>query len=156
MNVKPRRQRIQDPNSSVPIILVVEDEEDNLLYISHLLIFLKYDFITATKGQDALDLATNYEIDLVLLDLVLPDMNGFELIELLKQNNATKDMPIIAVSALVEKHQRDRALELGCDDYLDKPFFIDDLERKIKHFLPKPFFRQKSPKTQGFGQLFLA
>ena len=92
----------------------------------------------------------------MLLDLVLPDMSGFELISLLKQNTATKAMPIIAVSALVEKHQRDRALKLGCDDYLNKPYLIDDLERKIKQFLPQPFFRQILPAMNGFWQLFPA
>lgn len=103
MNVTSNRQRIQAPDSDLPIILVVEDEEDNLLFISHALIFLKYNFITASRGQDALDLATKYEIDLVLLDLVLPDMNGFDLVSLLKQNKSTQNTPILAISALVRK-----------------------------------------------------
>lgn len=136
MNVRPKRKRIQDPASDVPIILVVEDDWDNLLLISHILIFLKCNFITATKGQDALDLATKYEIDLVLLDLVLPDINGFEVIDYLKQNLATQRMPIIAISGLVKIKERDRATAAGCDDYLTKPYLIDDLQQKIRQYLP--------------------
>lgn len=117
MNVQPYRQRIKVENSNVPIILVVEDEQDNLLYISHVLILLKYNFITASKGKDALDLVTKYEIDLLLLDLVLPDISGFDLISLLKQNKSTQNMPILAISALASKKERDRALKAGCDDY---------------------------------------
>ena len=136
MNVRPKRKRIQAPTSDVPMILVVEDDRDNLLLISHILIFLKCNFITATKGQDALDIATKYEIDLVLLDLVLPDINGFEVINRLKENFATQSMPIIAISGLVKIKDRDRATAAGCDDYLAKPYLIEDLHQKIRQYLP--------------------
>lgn len=137
MNLTPTRQRIQAPDSNVPIILVVEDEEDNLLFLSHLLIFFKYNFITATKGQDALDLATKYKIDLVVLDLVLPDMNGLDLVKALKRNQSTQNMPILAVSAMVTGKDRVRAFKAGCDDYLEKPYYIDELNYKIRQYLPQ-------------------
>lgn len=140
MNATLKRQVIKATNSDVPIILVVEDEPDNLLLICHILIYLNYNFICAKKGQDALDLATNYDIDLVLLDLVLPDINGFEIINRLKKHIATKNMPIVAVSALVQPRERDRAYAAGCDDYLRKPYLINDLKRKIKQHLPSSFF----------------
>ena len=134
MNVK-SRQRIQAADSNVPIILVVEDDEDNLLFLSHALILLGYSFVTATEGQAAFDLANRYDIDLALVDLVLSDISGFELVNNLRQNNSTKDMPIIAVSALVREQYRNLALKNGCDDYLNKPYLIDDLKRKIDRFL---------------------
>ena len=137
MNLKFHRQKIQAEDSNVPIILVVEDEFDNLLLISHVLIFLKFNFITATEGKAALELATKYKIDLVLLDLVLPDTNGFELATLLRQNELTQEMPIIAVSALAKQQERDRALSFGCNDYLTKPYLIEDLRRKICQYLPE-------------------
>ena len=137
MNLEFHRQRIQGQGSNVPIILVVEDEIDNLLLISHILIYLKFNFITATEGKAALQLATKYEIDLVLLDLVLPDTSGFELASLFRQNQSTQEMPIIAVSALAKEQDRDRALSLGCDDYLTKPYLIDDLCSKICQYLPQ-------------------
>ena len=156
MNVKPYRQRIKAENSNAPIILVVEDDEDNLLFISHALIFLNHNFITADKGQDALDLATKYEIDLVLLDLVLPDKTGFEVVSLLKQDKLTKYMPIIAISALVKKQDIERALAVGCDDYLSKPYLIDDLERKIRRYLPQSFLSISKifPELRRSSELF--
>ena len=137
MNLKLHRQKIQAENSNVPIILAVEDEIDNLLLISHVLIFLKFNFITATEGKAALELATKYKIDLVLLDLVLPDTTGFELASIFRQNELTHEMPIIAVSALTKQQDRDRALSLGCNDYLTKPYLIEDLQRKIYQYLPE-------------------
>jgi DNA-binding response OmpR family regulator len=135
MNLKSSRQKMQAADSRVPIILVVEDDKDNLLFISHTLIHLGYSFVTATEGQAAFDLALKYDIDLALVDLVLSDISGLELINNLRQNNLTKNMPIIAVSALVKEQYRDLALKSGCDDYLSKPYLIDDLKSKIDRFL---------------------
>ena len=137
MNLERHRQRIQAEHSNVPIILVVEDEIDNLLLISHVLIFFKFSFITATEGKAALKLATKYKVDLVLLDLVLPDTNGFEIASLFRQNKLTREMPIIAISALAKQQDRDRALSFGCNDYLTKPYLIEDLRRKICQYLPE-------------------
>ena len=137
----PCRQRIRTTDSKVPIILVVEDEIDNLLLISHTLIYLQLTFVTATKSKTAFELATKYEIDLILLDLVLPDSNGFDLANSLRHNELTKDLPIIAISALVQDKDRELALEFGCNDYLSKPYMIDDLKRKISKYIdiqPKP------------------
>lgn len=136
MDAIPYRQIIKAVDSDVPIILAVEDEADNLLLLCHTLIFFKFNFITATEGQAALELATKYEIDLVLLDLLLPDINGFEIASLLRQNKLTQNMPIIAVSGLSKQEDLDRALELGCNDYLLKPYLIDELKTKIYQCLP--------------------
>ncbi|GAB4542604.1 MAG: hypothetical protein Tsb0014_35510 [Pleurocapsa sp.] len=134
MNIKRNSKMIPGSNHHAPLILVVEDEPDNLILISHTLIFLKYNFITTTDGRTALELATNYKIDLILLDLVLPDINGFELVNRLKKAKSTKNIPIIALTALARKQDRDRALSSGCNDYLSKPYLIDDLDRKIRQF----------------------
>ena len=136
MDATPYRQIIKAADSDVPIILAVEDEADNLLLLCHTLILFKFNFITATEGQTALELATKYEIDLVLLDLLLPDTNGFEIASLLRQNKLTQNIPIIAVSGLSKQEDRDRAIELGCNDYLLKPYLIDELKAKIYQCLP--------------------
>lgn len=149
MNVELYRQRIQAKDSNAPIILVVEDDQDNLLFIAHALIYLNYNFITADKGQDALDLATKYDIALVLIDLVLPDINGFDVVRHLKQSKLTKEMPIIAISALVQEQDRYRAIKAGCDDYLIKPYLINDLDGKIRLYLPEPFFDKIKTKMKG-------
>ena len=137
----PCRQKIKATDSKVPIILVVEDEFDNLLLLSHALIYLQLNFITATESQTAFELATKYEVDLILLDLILPDTNGFELANSLRHNELTKNLPIIAISALVQDEARDRAFEFGCNDFLIKPYLIEDLKCKIAKYIdfyPQP------------------
>jgi CheY-like chemotaxis protein len=144
MSVKTFRQKIQTHNSQVPIILVVEDDVDNLLFIAHTLIFFQYNFITTTKGQAALDLATKYHVDLILLDLVLSDLHGLELVRLLKKNQLTQNVPIIAISALVRQQDRQQALAVGCNDYLNKPYLIEDLEQTICKYLPQSLMSDRS------------
>jgi CheY-like chemotaxis protein len=139
MNVK-SHSRTKISNSNAPIILVVEDDSDNLLLLCHTLIFLKHNFISATTGEEAYNLVRQYQIDLILLDLKLPDINGFELVSCLKQHQLTRSIPIIALSALVRQQDRERAIKAGCDDYILKPYLIEDLDRKICHYLPKSFF----------------
>lgn len=154
MNVILKRQKIQAADNDVPIILVVEDRHDNLVLISHILIYLNYNFVTVSKGIDALELATRYEIDLVLLDLVLPDISGFEVIERLRKHILTKNMPIVAISALATEKDRDRAIKAGCNDYLTKPYLIDDLKHKIQQQLPKSFLKQTLTQIMKFSRHF--
>lgn len=139
MNIKPYQQITNTNSAKAPLILVVEDEEDNLLFISHALVYLQYTFITATSGQEALNLATKHNISLILLDLRLPDINGFDLLKLLKQHNNTRNIPIIAISALIKDEDRHKAKSLGCNDYLTKPYLITELEVKLRQFLPNSF-----------------
>ena len=98
-----------------------------------------------------LDLAIKYDIDLVLLDLILPDMSGIDLISLLKHNESTQHVPIVVISALVRKKERDRALVAGCDDYLEKPYFIDDLKQKICQYLPQSFLAKILPQATSLA-----
>ena len=135
MDVESAKTRIKAANSNAPIILVVEDDHDNLLFICHTLIFFQHTFIVATEAKTALELASNHEIDLILLDLVLPDINGFELVRTLKQNKLTKDIPIVAITALIKERDLNRALTIGCNDYLIKPYLIEELETKIYQYL---------------------
>lgn len=141
MSIKSPSQKIQAGKYDVPIILVVEDEVDNLLYIAHSLVFLKYSFIVATTGREALDLASKYKIDLLLLDLVLPDISGFELISLLKNNESTQNIPIIAISALVREKEQKIAMKSGCNKYLNKPYLIDELAQAIRNYLPQALLK---------------
>lgn len=131
-----------EADHSFPLILVVEDDEDNLLLISHTLIFFKYTFITANKAETALNIVKNNQIDLIIVDIVLKDMNGLELVHDLKHGKSTKDIPIIAVTALSRTEDRDRVLAVGCNDYLCKPYLIDELNEKIRYNLPPQFFSQ--------------
>ena len=118
-----------------PRILVVEDDIDNLLYISHALIFFRHSFATAQYAQPALYLAKKHLPSLILLDIRLPERSGLDLVGDLKHDRLTKNIPIVAISALEETKIRKLALAVGCDDFLRKPYLLEDLERKINFYL---------------------
>ncbi len=120
-----------------PLILAVDDDEDNLLLLGEVLESMKCSFLTATHGQAALLLAQDCQPDLILLDVMLPDFNGIEVVQRLRQNQQTKKTPIIAVTALARAEDRDRLLLAGFNDYISKPYMLDDLEELICRYLSR-------------------
>ena len=126
---------IASHNDRQPLILVVEEDEDNLLLISHVLIYFQHSFIVATNAKAAVDIAEEKQPNLILLELLLSQTNGLELIHVLKHGKLTKNIPIVAVTALARKEARSAVLAAGCDDYLIKPYYLNDLDRTIRYFL---------------------
>lgn len=119
-----------------PLILVLEDDEDNLLLISHILSSLECRYLMANNGKDFLELVRSSLPDLILLDIVLSEkMDGIELIRILKEDNFTSSIPIIAVTGLTSEKDKKQIKQSGCNDYLCKPFLIEELEAKIDRFL---------------------
>ncbi|MEC4990014.1 MAG: response regulator [Oscillatoria sp. PMC 1068.18] len=116
-------------------ILVVDDNEDNLLLLIFVLEQLNCSLITADRGQTALQLAETHQPDLILLDILLPDIDGIEVISQLRQNPKTKHIPVIAVTALATPPEREKIIAAGCDEYISKPFMIDELEAKVNYYL---------------------
>jgi two-component system, cell cycle response regulator len=106
-------------------ILVVDDVPANVKLLEARLSAEYFDVITATNGKDALALCGHAECDLVLLDVMMPDMDGFEVCRRLKTNPATHHIPVVMVTALDQPSDRVRGLEAGADDFLTKP--IPDL-----------------------------
>ena len=91
--------------------------------------------MTATDGQTALKLAEKHQPDLILLDVMLPDVNGLEVVHRLRQNRQTMTIPVIAVTALARVEDRDSLLEAGCNNYISKPYMLDELEAVIRGHL---------------------
>ena len=120
-----------------PLILVIEDDEDNMLYHTTILKLSNYQFLKASDGRSGLDIAMDKLPDLVMLDIVMPEINGIEVIETLRRNPLTNHMYIIAVTGLVLEKQIKMMMDVGCDDYLLKPFAIEQLEEKLYLFLNK-------------------
>ncbi|PSB35448.1 response regulator [Chlorogloea sp. CCALA 695] len=116
-------------------ILAVDDNEDNLLLLSEVLNVFDCSLLTATSGQIALIIAQIYNPDLILLDVMLPDLNGIEVVFHLKHNPTTENIPVIAVTALARQEDRDRLLAAGCSDYISKPYMIEDLEAIVRRAL---------------------
>jgi CheY-like chemotaxis protein len=123
------------PVIKAPFILAVDDDEDNLLLLTEVLKPMNCSFMTATHGQTALALAQNHQPDLVLLDMMLPDFSGIEVVQQLRQNPQTKDIPVIAVTALARAEDRTQLLMAGCNDYISKPYMIDELEAVVRRYL---------------------
>src|SRR5688500_11694374 len=102
-------------------VLVVDDVPANVRLLEARLSAEYFDVITATSGGDALAICERAECDIVLLDVMMPDMDGFEVCRRLKKNPSTHHIPIVMVTALDRASDRIRGLEAGADDFLTKP-----------------------------------
>ena len=118
-------------------ILVVEDEADLVKAIELRLTKEGFDVITALDGGDALKKARTENPDLLILDLMLPKIDGYKVCRLLKFDQKHKDVPVIMLTARVEERDRNLGMEMGADEYITKPFEWDNLLGKILNFLPR-------------------
>lgn len=118
-------------------IFIAEDNETNLKLISDILTSQGYNLIIEKDGKSALAsiIKNKNIIDLILMDLQLPIMDGFEVIEKLKSSDETKNLHIIVVSAHAMKHDINKAKDIGCDDYITKPIQVRNFIEKINDFL---------------------
>jgi two-component system cell cycle response regulator len=107
-------------------ILLVDDEKMNLKILEAVLRINSYRFIEAESGEEALKTLERESIDLILLDLMMPGMDGFQTLEKIKQNPSTTFIPIIIASALKDSIDIEKGLELGANDYFTKPLSDDD------------------------------
>lgn len=117
-------------------VLLVDDAQTVLLFEKMLLKQLGFDFETACNGQEALEKARVYNPDLVLLDLMMPVMNGVDCCRAIKEDEDLKDIPIIMVTTISEQERIDECFAAGCSDYIFKPFRKPELLEKIKKHLP--------------------
>ena len=117
-------------------ILYVEDDDDNAYMMTRRLSRRGFEVVVARDGEDALARAAAEAPDLVLMDLGLPGIDGWEATRRLKANPATRALPVIAVSSHAMKGDREKALEAGCDDYDTKPIEFARLLDKIRALLP--------------------
>jgi len=118
-------------------ILYVEDNEDNIYMLSNRLKRRGHELIVARDGQEAIDMAKREMPALILMDLSLPLVDGWEATRRLKATASTRHIPIIALSAHAMSGDRDRALAAGCDDYDTKPVELTRLLAKIAAMLDK-------------------
>lgn len=116
-------------------ILVVDDEPDILRIVTFRLKKLGYEIITAVNGQEALDLIKEKRPDLILLDLRLPVIDGYEVCKRLKTDEEFKQIPIILLTASSAGKISERTSEFKADDYIIKPFESEELLEKVKKFI---------------------
>ncbi len=116
-------------------ILIVDDVADNIQVAMNMLKEQAYHFTFALNGQQALDLSLEHEFDLILLDIMMPGMDGYQVCQSLKKNDKTKEIPIIFLTAKVDVDSIAKGFQLGAVDYITKPFHSEELIARVKNHL---------------------
>ncbi|GIX07964.1 MAG: diguanylate cyclase response regulator [Candidatus Poribacteria bacterium] len=133
---------VEKENLAGALILVVDDDHHNLFMLQRRLESHNYRVITASSGRTVVELAEEHRPDLILLDVSLPDMDGFEVKEALNQNESTMNIPVIFHSNRVQIEYKIRAFELGADDFITKPFHPEELLARVEVAL-RHYFRER-------------
>ncbi len=127
-----RIERFSDTRSK---ILLVDDEIDTLLPLKRSLEAEDYIVVGASNGKEALIKAKTEIPDIILLDLMMPEMDGYEVCEKLKKDPMTKNIPVIILTAKDAVRDKVKGLDIGADDYVTKPFNLNELRARIKSVL---------------------
>ena len=114
-------------------ILIVEDDFYNTMYLKEVLSAGKFDILCTEYGVTAIDISNNQDIDIILMDIRLPDISGYEAIETIKKEKP--NIIIIAQTAYATSTDHFKAIEIGCNDYISKPIKGKELLSKINHYL---------------------
>jgi two-component system, cell cycle response regulator DivK len=116
-------------------ILLVEDNAQNRRLAQFILKSHGYVVCEATNGHEALEMARSCRPDLILLDLLLPDLDGLEVMKALKEDAMTRQIPVVALTAFAMEGDRERALQAGCDGYITKPIDTRRFPAAVRRFL---------------------
>lgn len=130
--LKPVGVDLDDINRTRQCVLIVEDEADTVFLLKQILLNAGFNVRSAMNGQEAIEKVTNHRPDLVLLDLMMPEMDGWETFRYIRQ---VMDVPVIILSALAIKEDIVKALQLGVDDYITKPFYNAEVVARVKNVL---------------------
>ena len=131
-------------------ILIVEDNMDNYQLVRYVLERAGYDVFLAVNGRDGVDAAHAQKPDLILMDLGMPEMDGWNATRKLKSDAETKSIPLYALTAHTLPHERRRALEAGCDGYLSKPIHMKGFLNVIEEaLLVEKIKKEKGDTNQG-------
>jgi two-component system cell cycle response regulator DivK len=118
-------------------ILYVEDNPDNRLLVKRILLSEDYSLLEANDAADALNVLKTTHPDLILMDINMPDMDGYTLTAKIKSLPGFERVPIVALTANVMRGDKEKTLEAGCDGYIQKPLDIDQLTREIEKFISR-------------------
>jgi len=116
-------------------ILVVDDNQENLKVVSNFLKDKGYQIALALNGESALKVLENYKTDLILLDIMMPGMDGFEVCQQIKEKEKLKDIPIIFLTAKVDTDDIVKGFQLGGVDYITKPFRKEELYARVNNHI---------------------
>lgn len=123
------------PNPHKPLVLIIENDWDNLLFATYVVESLGMAFVYTEQSENCLELVNKLLPDVILLDIVMPRIDGLQIARLIKHNKNTSHIPIIAVTGLTRPKDISQVIQAGCDAYLSKPYLIEDLELKLNTYL---------------------
>ncbi len=118
-------------------ILIVEDNIDVIYILRRQVANMGYETLLATNGKEAVEMASLHLPDLILMDIMLPEMDGLEATRLIRRNPKTQSIPIIAATARITMKDREECLQNGCDGYIAKPFTPAQLSANIEKLIGK-------------------
>jgi DNA-binding response OmpR family regulator len=118
-------------------ILIAEDERDIRDLVAFTLRFAGHEVFTAANGEEAVDMAPKVNPDIILMDVRMPRMTGYEACKIMKQNQDLKDIPVVFLSAKGQEAEIQQGLDAGAEEYLLKPFAPDQLTSRVKTILAK-------------------
>ena len=118
-------------------ILYVEDNLENRILVRRILMSEDYEVLEAVNAAEALNILKKVRPDLILMDINMPDMDGYTLTARIKSTPGFERTPILALTANVMRGDKEKTLEAGCDGYIQKPLDIDQLIREVERFLPR-------------------
>lgn len=124
--------RVSEP----PLVLVVDDNDDNLQLACYIVEQAGYLSLSASSGKDALVQVQEHNISLILLDIILPDMDGYQVLKQVRQQYSRHTVPIVATTALASESEQQQMLEAGFTRVLCKPYAINDLEALLQQYCP--------------------
>ncbi len=130
--VKEKGSIVKSSDIDVPRVLVVDDHATSRMTAVALLGMEGYEVIEADSGYSAIELINHRQLDLILLDVMMPGMDGFDVCQMLKQNEHTRLIPLIFITALNDRRSRIRGIEVGADDFITKPFDRVELAARVK------------------------
>jgi CheY-like chemotaxis protein len=125
------------PGTSQPAILIIENEVSNRILIERVLSTRGYRCISASNGQEAMNILDYEWVDLILTDLSMPVLDGYRTTQLIRERPALANVPIVAVTAYALSDENEAALQIGCNEYLTKPFKPRQLLEVVDRLLPQ-------------------
>lgn len=118
-------------------ILCVEDNPDNRTLVRRIMLSQNYSLLEAVNAAEALDILKNTRPDLILMDINMPEMDGYTLTAKIKSMPGFERIPILALTANVMRGDKEKTLEAGCDGYIQKPLDVDQLINEVERFLSR-------------------
>ncbi len=135
-------QNETDAQGSKGKVLIVDDEEVNIRIIEAYL-NKEYEIIKGQNGKEAMNKISQYKPDIVLLDIMMPQISGYDVCKSIKENEATRCIPVVMITALSGLEAKIKAIEVGADDYLTKPINRIELFTRVKSLLKKKYYQDE-------------